>query len=163
MDSINLGAFGLIAALIIFSVYHETQRSRVRRLESRIQSLLQVASHWRDEAANGYLYRAERGDIRAMLALASHYKNGADSRMNVAKVAVKSGTDYNEAMRWYLKAAESGNAVAMFSIGYMYHKGITPDLRENKDSAILWYQRALAAGFDPREGTDWLEKAQKGL
>ena len=45
--------------------------------------------------------------------------------------------DYKEAVKWYLKAAEQGNAIAQNHLGVMYDqgKGVTQDYKE----AAKWY------------------------
>lgn len=52
--------------------------------------------------------------------------------------------DYAEAMWWYRKAADAGNAAAMFNIGWIYHKGL--GVTESLDTAVSWYERAVAIG-----------------
>ncbi len=98
---------------------------------------------------------ADQGIIDGMLGLGWYFRNGADSRMNAAEVARDKYTDYEEAIRWYSLAADKGSAEAMFSLGYMYHKGITPDLKEDHVKAEYWYERAIAQGNS--EATKWLE------
>jgi TPR repeat protein len=48
--------------------------------------------------------------------------------------------DYAEALRWFRKAADQGNADAQFNIGMMYEngEGVTQDYAE----ALRWYQKA---------------------
>ena len=48
------------------------------------------------------------------------------------------------ALRWFTKAAQSGNASAQYSLGYMYRsgKGVT----RNLDEAVRWYRMAAAQG-----------------
>ncbi len=48
-------------------------------------------------------------------------------------------------MEWYRKAADAGNAYAMFEIGNMYlhdRQGIPKDHQQ----AVAWYRKAAAAG-----------------
>lgn len=51
---------------------------------------------------------------------------------------------YKEAMRWFQKAAESGNDKAMGNIGYLYSKGagVTKDLKES----FIWYTKSSENG-----------------
>ena len=52
--------------------------------------------------------------------------------------------DYAEAVRWYRKAADQGNADAQFSLGYMYDngQGVPQDYAE----AARWYRKAADQG-----------------
>jgi TPR repeat protein len=52
--------------------------------------------------------------------------------------------DYAEALRWYRKAADQGDAFAQYELGYMYHHGygVSPDYAE----AARWYRKAADQG-----------------
>jgi TPR repeat protein len=52
--------------------------------------------------------------------------------------------DYAEAMRWYRKAADQGNAAAQTNIGYLYYRGwgVAQDYAE----AMRWYRKAADQG-----------------
>ena len=52
--------------------------------------------------------------------------------------------DYTEAMKWYRKAADAGNAMAMRNIGWLYQhgQGVSQDYTE----AMQWYRKAADAG-----------------
>ena len=54
--------------------------------------------------------------------------------------------DYNEAVKWFRKAAEQGYANAMSWMGYFFEngKGVTKDLQE----AIRWYKLGAEKGED---------------
>ena len=57
--------------------------------------------------------------------------------------------DYQEAMKWYRKAAEIGDAMAQFMLGAMYDSGQgTP---ENREEAIKWYRLAARQGVSPAQ------------
>jgi TPR repeat protein len=60
--------------------------------------------------------------------------------------------DYGEAMRWFRKAADQGDALAQNNIGWMYAKGqgVPRDLSE----ARAWIQRAAAGGYE--DAKQWL-------
>jgi TPR repeat protein len=49
-------------------------------------------------------------------------------------------TDFIEAMRWSLKAAQAGNPDAMKLLGEMYEKGL--GVSTNNAEALRWYQMA---------------------
>lgn len=155
---IIVGAF--IAVAIALS-YVENRRRDARELNARLESALKEIRHWMDEAAKGYRFRAELGDVDSMVSLARYFENGADSRMNAARVARDPHTDFAAALYWFEKAASKGNASAMFSVAYMHHKGITPSLQENRIEAEVWYQKAIQAGY--KEAPEWLERLRKGM
>jgi TPR repeat protein len=52
--------------------------------------------------------------------------------------------DYAEAVRWYRKAAEQGDAAAQDALGFMSGKGqgVSQDYAE----AALWYRKAAEQG-----------------
>ena len=58
--------------------------------------------------------------------------------------AAHEAKDYPEAVRWYRKAAEQGNASAQFNLGLMYAegKGVAQDDRE----AVRWFRKAAEQG-----------------
>ena len=58
--------------------------------------------------------------------------------------ALQKAERYDEARRWYQKAADQGNAAAMFKIGYSYEKG--RGMTQNYDQAVKWYQKAAKQG-----------------
>lgn len=76
---------------------------------------------------------AKRGDSDAMLQLGLLYDMGKDVQQ-----------DFDEAVRWYRKAAAAGNAVAAFDLGVLYDAGRvgTRDAAE----ALHWYEIAARAG-----------------
>jgi uncharacterized protein len=49
-------------------------------------------------------------------------------------------TDYAEAIRWFRKAAEQGNAKAQFSLASKYHLG--EEVTQDYGEAIRWYRKA---------------------
>jgi len=50
--------------------------------------------------------------------------------------------DYAEAMTWYRKAADKGNATAMYNVGVLYENGF--GVHMDTDKAIEWYKKAAA-------------------
>jgi TPR repeat protein len=53
--------------------------------------------------------------------------------------------DYAEALNWYRKAAEHGNASGEYNFGYMYGagQGVSPNYGE----ALKWFRKAADQGF----------------
>ena len=52
--------------------------------------------------------------------------------------------DYEEAFRWYQKAAERGLANAQFNLGWMYRKG--EGVMQDNQQAVKWYRKAADQG-----------------
>ena len=48
--------------------------------------------------------------------------------------------DYAEAVKWYRKAAEQGNAYAQFNLGNAYYNG--NGVEQDYAEAVKWYQKA---------------------
>lgn len=86
--------------------------------------------------------------------------------------------DYQQAMQWYLKAADEGNTDAMVNIGLLYQHG--NGVQQNYQQAMQWYLKAadknnpiamiqisrlynegLGVDQDTKQGMAWFVKAQK--
>ncbi|HTM42121.1 MAG TPA: tetratricopeptide repeat protein, partial [Terriglobales bacterium] len=52
--------------------------------------------------------------------------------------------DYDEAVKWYRKAAEQGDIRAARNLGYIYATG--RGARLDYEEAYSWFRRAIAAG-----------------
>jgi TPR repeat protein len=50
------------------------------------------------------------------------------------------GQDYDEAMRWFRKAADQGNAAAQDNLGWLYETG--SDVARDYGEAMHWYRKA---------------------
>ena len=59
---------------------------------------------------------------------------------------------YEEAVPFLRKAADQGNAKAMYGLGLLYDLGIGVD--KDLEAAAQWYQKALDAGFVPRDAEE---------
>lgn len=55
------------------------------------------------------------------------------------------GQDSNEAVKWYLKAAEQGHADAQFYLGVAYDNGW--GVRQDYSEAVKWYRKAAEQGL----------------
>lgn len=78
--------------------------------------------------------RAKNGDPEAQFILGNMYY-----------FAREVNEDYNEAAKWYLKAAEQGHAEAQLNIGFMYEKG--KGLPQNYSESFKWYTKAAEQGL----------------
>lgn len=70
--------------------------------------------------------------------------NGHDAYMKGCEF--ENAKDYDSAFRWYIKAAESGNKIAMLSLGNLYMEG--RGVKKDYISAMEWYQKSVAAGCE---------------
>ena len=52
--------------------------------------------------------------------------------------------DYTQAVVWYRKAAEQGNADAQYSLGYCYRNGY--GVSQDNNQAVYWYRKAAEQG-----------------
>ena len=52
--------------------------------------------------------------------------------------------DYKEAMKWYHKAADQGNAAAQYYMGELYYNGFGVD--KNYEEGMKWYLKAAEQG-----------------
>src|SRR5690242_6447120 len=78
---------------------------------------------------------AESGSLDAQFAMGGFYENGQGGAPR----------NYQEAMRWYRRAAEKGHAPSMVNLGYMYGhgEGVPPDLAEMR----RWYSQAADRNY----------------
>jgi TPR repeat protein len=66
--------------------------------------------------------------------------------------------DSRLAVEWYRKAAELGNATAMFYLGIAYYNG-EGGLPEDKPEAVEWWHKAEETGYELSEETKTLMRA----
>lgn len=92
-------------------------------------TLLSAQSH--DTAAE----RAERGDAEAQFELGARYAMGDGVQQS-----------YEEAIRWYRRAARRGNAKAQYNLGINYADGMV--LPQSRHKATRWLRRAARQGYE---------------
>ena len=69
--------------------------------------------------------------------------------------------DYKEAVKWYRKAAEHGNFIAMQLLGSMFEQG--KGIEQDYEEAVKWYKKAAEKGH-PDEPKEALERlADQGI
>src|SRR5581483_9275285 len=104
--------------------------------------------------------KAESGNATAQVQLGDAYDKGAGVKRDVAE-AIKwyrkaaeqgnaegqyslGGQDYSEAIKWYRKAAEQGHTTAQYNLGVLYYRalGVQQDLAE----AAKWFRKAAEQG-----------------
>ena len=86
------------------------------------------------------LAKAEGGDVSAMFLLGNMFLLG---KSGIKEAAVKDFA-LKEAVKWFRKAAELGNADAMTNLGLMYDNG--EGVIEDDVEAYAWFNVAAAKG-----------------
>jgi TPR repeat protein len=114
----------LILLAILFSSVHPPQMAMAQAARSA------------GNVEKGLLAAAKGGDAVSQLLLANCYQNGTCAPF-----------DPDEALGWYRKAAESGNATAQFIIAWEYFDGSDVGLApknhipKDPDQAAVWFRR----------------------
>lgn len=67
-----------------------------------------------------------------------------EAQCRVAKVYYDEEKNYEEAVKWYHKAAEQGNADAQYTLGLCYAKGQV--VEQDYPKAVKWYRKAAEQG-----------------
>ena len=110
-------------------------------------------------------YRAENGNVQDQVDLGFMYTKGRGVAL-----------DYQEAMRWFRKAADQGLAMAQGNMGVIYAKG--QGVAQDYQEAMRWFRKAADQGLaegqyylgcmysdgqgvaqDDQEALKWLRKA----
>ena len=96
-------------------------------------------------ALNEFLPLAEQGDVDAQLQLAWLYYTSPDS-LKVKNYAA-------EALKWYGRAAEQGNAKAQFFVGRIYHAGgVLGKYSDNCDiDTVIYPERVLPEEYNKKQ------------
>ena len=155
--------FYLLSMLLIISVSSSAQSSN--NLERLYQQALDYSNGENgkrqdfEQALSLFAQAAEQGHVEAQLYMA---------------VFFQMKEQYTQAMLWYRKAANAGNATAQFAIGNMYELGDC-GLTQDMNQALYWYRKSAEQGFasaqysmavhyinnekNYAEGAIWLRKA----
>ena len=100
------------------------------------------------EAVRWYRKAAEQGEARAQNNLGLIYAHdaflGDFNQRTVPDPEGRVPKDYAEAIRWFRKAAEQGNAKSQFSLASKYEEG--QEVPQNYAEAIRWYREAAEQG-----------------
>jgi TPR repeat protein len=90
------------------------------------------------------MHKAEQGDAAAQFHLGARYKNGEGVKQ-----------DYQEALKWYRKAAEQDYADAQLILGAMHYVG--QGVEQDKVKAFEWWSQAARQGNEAaRKSLDML-------
>ena len=84
-------------------------------------------------SGRGSAVRPNRANARAQYNLGVRYRDG----LGVVQ-------DYGEAVRWFRRAAEQGDASGQNNLGVMYSRG--RGVRQDDSEAVRWYRRAAEQG-----------------
>lgn len=69
--------------------------------------------------------------------------NFTPQQMNAKGKEACDNSDYAEALKWYKKSAQQGNAVGQYELGYMYEMGCGV---KSYSEAVKWYRKAAEQG-----------------
>jgi TPR repeat protein len=125
------------------------------------------------EAVKWYTKAAEQGSVTAQNNLGEMHRYGYNSALQNSLVPrllrpivygyVYDGLpqDYKEAVKWYTKAAEQGDAGAQFNLGSMYRNG--QGVPQNYKEAYIWASLAAAHSPAPEGATKVRDAVAKKL
>ncbi len=165
---VTLLCMGLLTATmfqIMPAVAEETaatgRNSDLDRARTLYKQALQSASQSQDDGSNPqtivdlFTEAANLGYAPAQVDLGQIYYYGLAGMR-----------DDNQAVFWFQKAAEQGDAKGQYLLGRMYTEG-KGGLQESESQALIWYEKAAAQGYDPAQyylailylaGIDGIEK-----
>jgi TPR repeat protein len=120
------------------------ERKRQETEDSRMEKQ-RIAAANRTEKERQSAEARRKEEQRIAAAKREQEERQADARSDLAKGGAASAAgDYAEAVKWWRKAAEQGNAQAQHNLGLMYDEGegVTQDYAE----AVKWYRKAAEQG-----------------
>ena len=89
-------------------------------------------------------------------------KDITPSEANAKADAAYNKKDYSEAVKWYRKAAEQGNAWAEFRLGWCYKKGY--GVSKSWSEAVKWYRKAAEQGqVNAQHNLGWCYQNGEGV
>jgi len=104
-----------------------------------------------DEAVEVYRKAVEQGIAKAQDNLGELYTYGRAALEDLAKnimyevgLCLGPDEDYDEALKWFRKAAAQGHVEAQYWVGYMYCYGI--GMPEDYAEALKWFRKAAEQG-----------------
>lgn len=103
----------------------------------------EIGINYNSLSADELIALANNGDVYAMDTLGAAYEFGEDKEV-IGVLGIEK--DFEEAVKWYRKAAEQGFDIAQHSLGKCYYFGYGVD--EDKVKAVKWYRKAAEQGND---------------
>src|SRR6185503_3714290 len=94
-----------------------------------------VLEHWRDVRQDHGSVKTEREMMRCVFFAV----------IMVVVCATVAAADSHEALMWYRKAAEQGDAWAQYNLGLMYYFG--QSIPQDYQEALKWYRQVAERGF----------------
>jgi TPR repeat protein len=121
----------IVVRFLIFTLLALVTRAEAQATHStQAASASIIQNPKRTEAdRKALLAKAQRGDARCQFWLGAAYEQGWFGK-----------TDFQEALKWFRKAAARGNADAQSSLGQMYEDG--EGVEQNYVLAAKWYRKA---------------------
>lgn len=103
----------------------------------------EIGINYNSLSADELIALANNGDVYAMDTLGAAYEFGEDKEV-IGVLGIEK--DFEEAVKWYRKAAEQGFDIAQDSLGNCYYLGHGVD--EDYVKAVKWYRKAAEQGND---------------
>ena len=102
----------------------------------------EIGINYNSLSADELIALANNGDVYAMDTLGAAYEFGEDKEV-IGVLGIEK--DFEEAVKWYRKAAEQGFDIAQDSLGNCYYLGHGVD--EDYVKAVKWYRKAAEQGL----------------
>ena len=106
----------------------------------------ETALYWYGKAANqGNTNAKENKENLEKTCTSTSSSTLTTSEMNTKASNYYKEKNYTEALKWYQKSAELGNASAQNWLGFMYEKG--QGVTQNYSEALRWYRKSADQGY----------------
>ena len=92
----------------------------------------------------GLVSAQETTDIKETIEKANAGDESAQLMLGIFNSITNTEQGYKEAIYWFTRAAEQGNSVAQFQLGFFYHKGMGGEQSDNK--TFYWWRKAAEQG-----------------
>ena len=86
---------------------------------------------------------AEQGDKRSLATLRMHAEAGISAAQCELGEFYRQTGNYSEAEKWYRKAADQGDALSQYNLGYFYATG-HHGMKQDEIEAYFWFSLAAA-------------------
>lgn len=124
---------------------HSTSYSRTIKIDKTGKEIVDE-----DRIAGEIQYYLQNGDYAEAVKMATeHANNGLPKVMNQLASIYYNGEgvspNHVEALRWFKKAAEAGDATAMNNVGILYYHG-ADGVSQDTDEAFKWFKKGADKG-----------------
>ena len=136
----------------------------IKFINYHIKTDEKLGDEFRDTAVENITKYAERGNVKSQRTLGNIYKKEYN---------------YEEAFKWYRKAALGGDDISQYNLGYLYYKGL--GTYKDYEKSFEWYRESAEKGNinsqynlgymyekglgkprNPERAFDWYYKSAKG-